>query len=250
METTAPRQRLRITFGCGEAAQYVTHLDLMRMWDRLLRRAGLPVSYSAAQPPRPRLALAAPLAVGVTSEGELLDVFLDARLPVAQVARRLALECPAGITIGEVQEVGLHLPSLQSLARLSEYRVTVATTRPMAEVERSIAGLLAATSLPRQRLRDGAVRQYDVRPQVDSLWLAEWGQDAAVLGMLLQTDEQATGRPDDVLAVLGLDAAVHSIHRVKLILAQPPPAASTAGPRGAGSRGGGSRHLGSRNARK
>jgi radical SAM-linked protein len=225
METIGPRQRLRITFGRAEPAKYVTHLDLMRLWERLLRRAGLPVSYSASQPPRPRLALAAPLAVGVISDGELLDVFLDTRLPLAHLARRLALECPAGITVNEVQEIGIHLPSAQSLVRFSDYRVAVAASMPMGEVQQRIAALLAATSLPRQRLRDGVVRQYDLRPQVDSLWIAEWGKDVGVLGMLLQTDEQATGRPDDVLAVLGLSEAALSIQRVKLILAQPSAAA-------------------------
>ncbi len=224
MDTIGPRQRLRITFGRGEDAKYITHLDLMRLWERLLRRARLPVSYSSSQPPRPRLALAAPLAVGVTSEGELLDVFLDARLPLIHLSKRLALECPAGITVNQVQEAGVTLPSLQSLVRFSEYRVAFAPNAPMSALQERVGALLAATSIPRQRLRDKDIRRYDLRPQVDSLWIAEWNQREGVLGMLLQTDEQATGRPDDVLCALGLDDAARTIHRVKLILAPPLPA--------------------------
>lgn len=227
MNTTGPRQRLRLTFSRGEEIRYITHLDIMRLWERLVRRARLPVSYSAAQPPRPRLALGAPLAVGVTSEGEMLDIFLDARLPAVQLAQRLALECPPGLAITKVQEVGLALPSLQSLIGLSEYRVTVAASIPVRDMQERVAGVLAAASLPRERLRDKEIRRYDMRPQINSLWITDWsdapGESGGVLGMLLQTDEQATGRPDDVLAVLGLGGAARAIHRVRLILAPPRP---------------------------
>ena len=221
METMGPRQRLRIRFGRGEEVKYITHLDLMRAWERLLRRTRLPISYSASQPPRMRLALAAPLAVGVTSEGELLDVFLDERLPLARLARHLDMECPTGITVHEVQEVGVGLPSLQSLVRFSEYRVTLEPVIPMSVMQQHLRRVLSADSLPRERLRDKEIRRYDLRPLIDSLWIAEWGSDEGVLGMLLQTDEQATGRPDEVLATLELSDAVRSIHRVKLILATP-----------------------------
>jgi len=219
MDPIGPRQRLRITFGRGDPIKYITHLDIMRLWERLLRRARLPVSYSTAQPPRPRLALAAPLAVGVTSEGELLDVFMDARLPLVQLSRRLAAEGPLGITVAQVQEVGLGLPSLQSLVRLSEYRVTVQASVSISEMEQRIAAMLAAPSLPRQRLREKETRSYDLRPQIDSLWIANWDSAHGVLGMLLQTDERAAGRPDEVLSALGAEA--EAIHRVRLILAPP-----------------------------
>jgi len=221
MLTVGPKQRLRITFGRGEDVKYITHLDLMRLWERLLRRAGLPVSHSVSQPPRPRLALAAPLAVGVTSEGELMEVFLDTRLPLAPLARRLAAECPAGITVREVQEIGLGLPSLQSLVRFSEYEVALEPVIAREEMQQRLSAFLSATSLPRQRLRDKEIRRYDLRPLVDSLWLAGWSKDEVRLGMRLQTDEQATGRPDEVLAGLGLSEGVRSIHRVKLLLAAP-----------------------------
>ena len=214
------QQRLWITFGRGDAVKYITHLDMMRAWERLVRRARLPVTYSSSHPPRPRLAIAAPLAVGVTSIGELLDIYLDARLPVAQVTRRLVAECPSGFSISEVQEVSMTLPSLQSLVRFSEYRVTLYGHLTMSELQEQVHTLLAATSLPRERRRDGEIRRYDLRPQVDSLWIAEWSAREAVLGMLLQTDEQATGRPDEVLAALGLAETMHSIQRVKLILAR------------------------------
>ena len=57
-------QRLRIRFRRGLAVKFVSHLDIMRLWQRALIRAGMPLAYSEGFNPRPRLSLAAPLAVG------------------------------------------------------------------------------------------------------------------------------------------------------------------------------------------
>lgn len=53
-------QRLRITFARGDEMKYITHLDMMRFWERALRRAGLPVAYSEGFSPHPQIAIAAP----------------------------------------------------------------------------------------------------------------------------------------------------------------------------------------------
>ena len=62
-------QRLRATFSRGERTKYITHLDLMRFWERAFRRARVPIAHSEGFRPHPRFALAAPLPVGVTSDG-------------------------------------------------------------------------------------------------------------------------------------------------------------------------------------
>ena len=64
--------RLRLKFSRGEKLKYLSHLDLMRLWERALRRAGLPAAYSEGFSPHPRISLASPLAVGVTSRAELM----------------------------------------------------------------------------------------------------------------------------------------------------------------------------------
>jgi radical SAM-linked protein len=222
METPA-QQRLRITFGRSEAARYVGHLDIMRMWERLLRRARLPVAYSTGQRPRPRMALGAPLAIGVTSDGELLDVFLEQRLPLNHLQSRLDQECPPGFAIRNVQQVGLTLPALQTAVRFSEYRVSLAQAGAAAGMEQRLAAVLAAPALPRERRRENEVRRYDLRPQIRRLWLDRWTGDSGVIGMVLQTDEQATGRPDEVAAALGMSEAVRAMHRVRLLLAPQQP---------------------------
>ena len=69
-------QRMRIKYRRGEEVKYIAHLDIMRLWQRALNRAGIALAYSEGFHPHPKISLAAPLAVGVTSEAELVDIAL------------------------------------------------------------------------------------------------------------------------------------------------------------------------------
>jgi len=68
-------QRIRVRFSRGEELKFISHLDIMRLWQRSLHRADIPLAYTEGFSPHPRISLAAPLAVGVTSQSELMDVF-------------------------------------------------------------------------------------------------------------------------------------------------------------------------------
>ena len=70
-------QRLRITYRKDGPARHVGHLDVMRTWERAIRRAKLPLAYTQGFSPHARIALAAPLPVGTIGERELMDIWLD-----------------------------------------------------------------------------------------------------------------------------------------------------------------------------
>jgi radical SAM-linked protein len=213
-------QRLRVKFRRGEEVKYITHLDLMRLWHRAMRRAGIPLMYSQGYSPHPRLSLAAPLAIGTTSDGELMDVSLERRISPHHFMRTLSVQLPKGIDIVEVVEISPVLPSLQSQVRSAECVVTLKTDRSRDEVEDAIEGLLAKEELPWQHSRDTGIRKYDLRALIDDLWLIDM-QPQCRLGMLLRCDNKGTGRPEQVALALGFDDPPASIHRTRLILARP-----------------------------
>jgi len=213
-------QRLRLTFGRGEEPKYISHLDLMRLWQRALRRAEIPLVYSQGFSPHPRLSLAAPLAVGVTSSGELMDVFLERRVSPHFFLKSVGKQLPGGIDITEIVEIGLGLPSLQSQVRSAEYSVVIETDKDQKEVETALDSLLAKDSLPWQHARDKEIRKYDLRELIYDLWLVDWFPPECRLGMLLRCDGKGTGRPEQVTSALGFIAAPRTIHRNKLILAK------------------------------
>ena len=216
-------QRLRVRFRRGEEVKYITHLDLMRFWERALRRAGAPLAYSEGHTPRPRLSLAAPLAVGVTSSAELMDIFLTARLAPADFIRSIGAQLTPGIEVIEVAEVGLGIPSLQSELRWARYRIEGPFDGPPEEVRSAVGRFLATESIPWEHMREKEVRKYDIRALVRDLSAEDAPAGSYALSMVLRCDNSATGRPEQVVAALGLPEP-SVIHRQELILAGTSPA--------------------------
>jgi len=211
-------QRLRLKFSRGEELKFLSHLDLMRLWERALRRAGLPLAYSEGFTPHPQIALAAPLSVGVTSQAELMDVFLSRWVSPQSFTAQTEKQLPKGIELLDVRPVGPRAPSLQSQIRFIEYKVDVETEQGREEVESALQSFLSAKELPWHHFRDTGARYYDLRALVDELWLIDCHDSLCVLGMRLRCDEKGTGRPEQVTKALGFSQHPKSVHRTKLIL--------------------------------
>ena len=226
---TAPAQRLRIRFGCGGPLRYVSHLDLMRVWERACKRAGLPLSHSQGFSPRPKIALAAPLAVGMTSQAELLDILLTRPVDIEAARAALDQQMPGGLRIYELGEARLQQPSLQSQVRAADYEADVLDARSAGEWSAAIAALLGAETLPREQTRGSTVKRYDLRPLILSLELAACAGGRATLRMRLRHDERGAGRPEQVALALGVERPPQRLHRLHLELAaaaRPAPAAA------------------------
>ncbi|MDP2726753.1 MAG: TIGR03936 family radical SAM-associated protein [Dehalococcoidia bacterium] len=210
-------QRLRITFSRGLEVKYCSHLDMMRLWERALRRAALPLAFSEGFTPHPQLALAAPLPVGITGGGELMEVYLRKRVSPRFFLEQIMPQLPAGIDISRVEEAPVGTPSLQSLVRMAEYLVEVECSLARQEVEARIVELLAQERLPIERPRPSGPKALDLRALVNQVWVESMVKGRCQLGMLLRTDPQGSGRPQEVVAALGLGEPL-SMHRVRLML--------------------------------
>jgi radical SAM-linked protein len=206
-------QRLRLTFSKGEEIKYISHLDLMRLWERALRRAEVPLAYSKGYNPRPRISIAFPLAVGIVGENEIMDVFLEPPMAPLDLAKTVRRQLPAGATLLEVEEVYLDLPALQTQVQAAEYVVTVKNDRAVRDSERLIRALLERVHVPRERR--GKV--YNLRPLIEELRLEERKGDRYFLEMTLKAGEGGTGRPDEVLDELGLADRVSNVNRRRLL---------------------------------
>jgi radical SAM-linked protein len=215
-EEQGPMQRLRVHYARGEQLKYISHLDLARAWERAFRRAGLPLAYSQGFNPRPRFQIAAALPVGVIGRAELMDLWLAEPLGDAEAAARLRATLPGGLEVLAVEEVELRAPSLQSQMLAAGYRATVRCPEPAEAIRLRIEGLLAVPTLLRQRQHKGKQQTYDLRPLIQHLALEAGGAGEQVLVMRLQASQQGAGRPDEVLDVLGLSPAPHTIERTNL----------------------------------
>ena len=213
-------QRLRIVFAKCVEVKYISHLDLLRAWERVLRRANVALAYSHGFNPRPKLFFVSALPVGFTGRAEMVDVILQRHLELRDFAARLKRQLPSGLQLVSVTEVPNALPPLPAQVVAAEYEIVVESPDAPNGIQARLDSLLAAESIPRRRERPGGVRVYDLRPLIKKLWVIGRGGNMYVIGMRLQADEQGTGRPDEVIDALGMAEAVRSVERVRLLLRQ------------------------------
>ncbi|MBN1888832.1 MAG: DUF2344 domain-containing protein [Thermoflexales bacterium] len=205
--------RLRVVFTKQHGLRYVGHLDMAKTWERILRRAGLPVAYSQGFHPQPKLQFASALPVGCASTGEMADVVLSQPLTPEAVLQALAPQLPDGLQVISIVPVPLDAPALQAALHSAEYQLSVETSEPLEALGQRVRALLEAVSLPRQRRG----KSYDLRPLVLDLRLLEASVGRVTLwAHLLASQSGGTGRPDEVLDALGLAGAPADVCRTRL----------------------------------
>ena len=204
-QPVVPRQRWRIVFRRDEDARFLAHLDAMKLWERALRRAGIPVASTEGFNPRPRIVFAAPLPLGMLAEREIVDVVLSERLTAADLRERLGHDLPAGFALVDLYDVWLNAPSVASQLASAAYRAELSGADGEA-VRRAVAALLAAESVQRVRQKEKRSIAYDLRPLILAVDVLDWDDADDGRGtiriVLLHSQEEGTGRPEEVVADL------------------------------------------------
>lgn len=213
------KQRLHITFGKFEALKYTSNLDVAKLWERVLRRADLPILYSEGFNIRPRIALASALPLGISSECEILDVSLKEPIPLDSLAERLAAVSPPGLRIIKIAQVPVRAPALQTLVRSAEYRIRFEDGLSPELIAARIRALLQAGSLDTRRERKGKITTVDLRPLIYDLRVDENGDLLAHLAV----GDRGNLRPDELLEAMNLADQFVSVHRFRLHLAEANP---------------------------
>lgn len=157
----------RVRFSKRGKVRFLSHRDLARVWERTLRRAGVPVAYSEGFSPRPRLSFGLALSTGHESLGEYLDVDLapHADLEPADLPARVSPHLPPGIVAQAAIPLAPGTPSLQQAVESCSWRIQVlgpSTT----EVTDRVAEVLALDALPIEVERKGSPVELDARPAI------------------------------------------------------------------------------------
>ncbi len=204
--------RIRIHFAKTDEMRFTGHLDLYRSWERTLRRANLPLTYSQGFNPHPKINLAAALPLGFTGQDELLDTWLDTPLPVDMIQTALQTAAPPGITIKQVYEVEERAPTLQTLVQASDYEITFLDSFP--ELDGRLQSVIEAPVLR----REWRGKPYDLRPLIMDLQQMpddDLGRQRIYVRLTIR--EGATGRPEEVVSALGFSPLAILAKRVRLV---------------------------------
>jgi len=201
--------RIQITFSKQGPLRYTGHLDLHKLWERAARRAELPLAYSQGFHPQPKMNIAAALPLGFSSRCEVLDMRLEQDISLDGLAEKLNNTMPEGIRVIKiVQEMNERAPALQTQIVSAEYEVTSKEAGFGSDLKRKIDSVMGTESIIRTRRK----KEYDLRPLVEELELVTENK----IFMKLTAKEGATGRPEEVLDVLGIAFEETRIERTRL----------------------------------
>jgi radical SAM-linked protein len=196
-------QKLRVRYAKRGRLRFSSHRDFQRALERALRRAAVPMAYSAGFTPHPKVSYANSAATGTASEAEYVELSLCRRCDPEQVRASLDASLPPGLDVLTVVEADVG--ALADRLQASEWEVVLPGVTP-AVAETALEQLLACDEVEVERLFKNGPRRFDARGAVvgavvESRVDGGVDGDCAILRMVVRHTTPAV-RPDDVLAAL------------------------------------------------
>jgi radical SAM-linked protein len=197
-------QRLRIRYAKRGRLRFTSHRDIQRAFERALRRAEVPMAFSAGFSPHPKISWAGAAPTGTASEAEYLEIGVTARLDPAALRVSLDRALPPDLDILEIVEAAAP-GSLMDRLEASVWQIELPGVSA-ADARMAVEKFLAAESVQVERLTKNGMRAFDARSAVLELDCPEGGSNVtsspcAILRVVVRHSTPAV-RPDDVLTGL------------------------------------------------
>jgi radical SAM-linked protein len=185
----------RIRFEKTGKLRFLSHHDLMRLFERAVRRSGIPVRMTEGFNPRPVLSFPTALGIGIESADEVMGVELSAWAAPKQVRERLAAQLPEEVRIRSVEP---HLRKDRARVAFAEYEVDApGQTEGLRE---RIGAFLDLEKLVVTRDLGNRKKEVDIRPYVMDV---ETDGDRVLLR--IEVTDRGSARPEEVLAAVGVE---------------------------------------------
>ncbi|HIT34761.1 MAG TPA: DUF2344 domain-containing protein [Candidatus Faecousia intestinigallinarum] len=189
----------RLLFEKKGNAIWISHLDLMRLFQRSFKRAGLPLKHSQGFNPRPSVSIALPLSVGVESQCELLDFTLEGEYDPKVVLRRLNEALVSGVVVRDVYENGGKLRDLALLA----CRVTLEYDAGVPQgASEEIQSLFSRDCLVVEKKGKSGLVEQDIRPMIHSAEVLQAGEKCVRIEAVIRC-QNPTLNPALLAAAIG-----------------------------------------------
>jgi uncharacterized protein (DUF2344 family) len=210
--------RLRVRFAKLGKVRYTSHRDVARIWERAIRRVGLPVVYTEGFSPRPKVSFGLALPTGYESVGEYLDISVHpgahgapgvfdgvgpatgTQLEPDGLTTLLTEALPVGMNVQAIELNDVRGDSLQQIITTCSWRFEIRGL-DVAEATSAVANLLSEDELPSTRIHKGKERRDDIRPAVHRLEVMGRGNDGAALVADLAAKPRLV-RPSELISFL------------------------------------------------
>jgi radical SAM-linked protein len=206
--------RYRMRFQKRDALRFISHHDLMRVFELALRRSGLKVAFTQGFNPHPKVSFALALPLGVESLDEIVDIDLQHDLdpPSPETVRQqLAQQMPPGLTLLQAE-----LAAGRPVVAAAEYECELPQGLDIQDLQARLNGFMAEQSHPftRSRGTKKAARNFDARA-----FTLDARIEGRALKARLKTGAEGGMKPGDLLQILGLDPTRLLVTKTRTILA-------------------------------
>ena len=191
-------QRVRIKY--TKDNPFIGHLDVVRLWERAIRRTELPILYSEGFNPRQKISFGPPLPLGFTSECELLDLLLKENYSLGNLEEELNKSLPMGFKIISAKNVPLHFPSLSKSIKMTTYRC---------RVSEDISAIIKEILRKEKIIVNRQSKQIDIRPFIKDIT-----QSDSFVFITAQCDEKGALKGQEIKDLFG-DIESLSFRRTK-----------------------------------
>ncbi len=207
--------RAMIRFGKQPRLRFISHLDLQRFFQRAVNRTGLPIAWSQGFNPHPVMSFGSALALGWTSEYEIIDIKLSAPMGRKRTEDAIRAALPEDLPVIEVRMVDDRHAAPMALVKMADYRVTLEGESAPAVLEQ-IPAFMARECVTAMKKTKSGEKEINARPMVIELTSDETGFNAR-----LMLTERESIKPDLLVALLaemaGVEAPEARIHRLMLL---------------------------------
>ncbi len=224
-------ERMSFSFARKEPLAYISHLDLMRLFLRALRRSNLPLAYSQGYNPHPRLTLALPLPLGVTASAELGEIYFAEPVGSEKFIKTLGQQLPEALELLGASSVGPEMPALASIVSAAHYRAVLNNREHKVErqvLQQALDNLMGKEEiiLERRNKKKKLVKT-NVRPYIFEMTAREAENKPVEFGMLLKAGSSGGVSPFFIIEQLQLEMGSQSfvdqnwlVHRERLYAEQ------------------------------
>lgn len=215
--------RMVVKYAKQDRVKYISHLDLMRTLHRALRRAGIPVAFSQGYNPQPRVAFAPPLPVGMTSQGEYMDVMLASEMSPQEFCQGMNSVLPQGIAILKAVAIDESLPSLMSMIERALYCISLKA--PGLCIEGALKDFLAQPDITITKSGKKGERLVNIRPMIHRLDIVGQEEGKVIMEAMLSAGSKESLNPEQMIrsflefaGIEGDSCCLSDIHRLDMFL--------------------------------
>lgn len=197
--------RIRARFCKMDLMKFISHLDLMRMMERTLRRSNVPLGFSQGFNPHPKISFATALAIGVSSEGEYIDIDVTEHLDLESFKSNMNKQLPSGIHILQCKYISLSTKPLMAVVDFSSYIIKCYLEREIDEdiIKRSIDDFLnqqhifiSKTTIKR---KNEIKKEIDIKPLIRSMEISDISDMELILKVNVATGSKGNLKPEIVV---------------------------------------------------